>query len=72
MFLMDREIIRFVVDIPKEDLEDIARLDEAEEELSGGFSPELLAGCLKRAILAGFEEYIGEEVNVSVKPVSTT
>lgn len=63
------DMLRFVVDIPADELADILRLDEAEETISGGVSPSMLADALKRAILAGFEEYLGEEITVSVRPV---
>lgn len=66
------EMLRFVVDIPADELADILRLDEAEETISGGVSPAMLADALKRAILAGFEEYLGEEITVSVRPVRST
>lgn len=66
------DMLRFVVDIPADELVDIVRLDEAEETISGGISHAMLADALKRAILAGFEEYTGEEVTVSVRPVKPT
>ena len=66
------EMLRFVVDIPADELADILRLDEAEETISGGVSPAMLADALKRAILAGFEEYLGEVITVSVRPVRST
>ena len=66
------EMLRFVVDIPSDELADILRLDEAEEDLADGVSPQMLADALKRAILAGFEEYLGEEIVVSVRPVRST
>jgi hypothetical protein len=66
------DMLRFVVDIPADELADILRLDEAEEDLADGVSPQMLADALKRAILAGFEEYLGEEIIVSVRPVRTT
>ena len=66
------EMLRFVVDIPADELADILRLDEAEETISGGVSSSMLADALKRVILAGFEEYIGEEATVSVRPVRST
>jgi hypothetical protein len=63
------EMLRFVVDIPADELADIIRLNEAEETLAGGVSPSMLADALKHAILTGFEECLGEEVTVSVRPV---
>jgi hypothetical protein len=66
------DMLRFVVDIPADELADILRLDEAEEDLAGGVSPQMLADALKRAIIAGFEEYLGEEIVVSVRPVRST
>jgi hypothetical protein len=65
-------VLRFVVDIPADELVDIVRLDEAEETISGGISHAMLADALKRAIIAGFEEYTGEEVTVSVRPIKSS
>jgi len=60
------ESMRFVVTIPKNDLETLA----LNEDLGDTPSTEQLCQVLRGAIMAGFEEYTGEEVSVSVSPMS--
>jgi len=61
------EKVRFVVDVPVDDLRDLA-LNLEGDELPAQVSAAQLAGYLKDVILAGFEEYLGEEVSVDVYP----
>ncbi len=63
--------LRFVVDIPSEYLEDIVRMNGAEEEHLQGIDAGAMADCLRDIILEGLEEYLGDEASVSVKPVRT-
>jgi len=65
------ETLRFVVDVPAQYLEDLARMHGAEEEQLGGISATAMADCLRDIILEGLEEYLGDEASVSVKPVRT-
>jgi len=61
------EKLRFVVDVPVSDLRDLA-LNLEGDELPAEVSSAQLAGYLKDVIMAGFEEYLGEEVSVDVYP----
>ena len=61
------EMVRFVVDVPKSDLMDLA-LNLNGDELPAGVPPAQFAQYLKDAIIAGFEEYLGEELTVDVYP----
>ena len=64
------EMVRFVVDVPKQDLMDLA-LNLEGDEVDSTVPPGQLAKYLKDAIIAGFEEYLGEEVSVQVYPSKT-
>lgn len=61
------EMVRFVVTIPKTELEDLA----LQEGLGEVATAEQLAQVVKDAVIAGLEEYLGE-VNsglIDVKPI---
>ena len=63
------ETLRFVVDIPSQYLEDLARQQGAAEEQLEGISSDSMADCLRDVIIEGLEEYLGDEVSVNVRPV---
>jgi hypothetical protein len=65
------EMVRFVVDVPKSDLMDLA-LNLSGDELPADVSAAQLAQYLKDAIIAGFEEYLGEETTIAVYPAKVT
>jgi hypothetical protein len=60
-------MVRFVVDVPKSDLMDLA-LNLSGDQLPDGVSSAQLAQYLKDAIIAGLEEYLGEEASIEVYP----
>ena len=64
------EMLRFVVDVPKQDLMDLA-LNLEGDEVDSTVSSGKLAQYLKDAIIAGLEEYLGEEVSVEVYPAKS-
>jgi hypothetical protein len=68
---MEGETLRFIVDIPADAVIDVLRMDEAEETIAGGISHAMLADALRNIIIAGFEGYTEEEVEVCVRPVKS-
>jgi len=58
------ESMRFIVSIPKEALEDLA----LSEGLGDDVNTERLCAIVREAVVAGFEEYLGEGIDVEVKP----
>ncbi len=61
---MDR--VSFVVDVSREDLEDLA-MNLAGVQIDGNVSGADLASLLKTAITAGLQEYLGETEGVNVR-----
>jgi len=58
------ESLRFIVNIPKEALEDLA----LSEGLGESVGVDRLCSIVREAVIAGFEEYLGEGIEVEVRP----
>lgn len=59
--------LRFLVSISKDDLENLAISEDLGNEAP---TAEQICDILKEAIMAGFEEYTGEPVDVRVRPTA--
>lgn len=58
------ESLRFIVSIPKEALVDLALSEGLGETIDANH----LCSIVREAVIAGFEEYLGEGIEVEVKP----